>query len=117
MENRQLGKNGPQVTVICLGTYPLGGAFSAVSEGQAIATVQASIDHGITFLDSAEGYGTSESLVGKAIKGRRHETILASKVSGSDHSADHIRNALDASLKNLGTDYVDLYQIHAPSPD
>ena len=86
-------------------------------EEQAVATVRACIDHGITFLDTAEGYGVSEARVGKAIEGRRDEVFLATKVSGGDNTPEHIREAIDNSLKTLGTDYVDLYQIHAPSSE
>ena len=115
METRQLGENGPEVPVICLGTWALGGAFSAVPEAQAIATVHAAIDVGLTLFDCAEGYGTSEALLGKAIKGRRREVFLTSKVSGSDHSPEHIDRALEDSLRALGTEYIDLYQVHGPS--
>ena len=117
METRSLGKDGPQVAAICLGTWPLGGAFSAVPEEQAVATVRACIDQGITFLDTAEGYGVSESRVGKAIEGRRDEVFLATKVSGGNNSPEHIREAIDNSLRSLRTDRVDLYQVHAPSSE
>ena len=117
MQTRTLGKDGAQVTAICLGTWPIGGAFSAVPEQQAVATVRACIDHGITFLDTAEGYGVSEARVGKAIEGRRDEVFLATKVSGGDNTPEHIREAIDNSLKSLGTDRVDLYQVHAPSSE
>ena len=117
METRILGKDGPRVTAICLGTWPIGGAFSAVPEEQAVDTVRACIDQGITFLDTAEGYGVSEARVGKAIEGRRDEVFLATKVSGGNNTPEHIREAIDNSLKSLGTDYVDLYQIHAPSSE
>ena len=117
METRILGKDGPRVTAICLGTWPIGGAFSAVPEEQAVDAVRAYIDHGITFLDTAEGYGVSEARVGKAIEGRRDEVFLATKVSGGNNSPEHIREAIDNSLKSLRTDHVDLYQIHAPSSE
>ncbi|MBM3935454.1 MAG: aldo/keto reductase, partial [SAR202 cluster bacterium] len=66
MQTRQLGKNGPQVPVICLGTWGLGGGFSPIPEEQAIATIQAAIDSGITFLDTAENYREGPALIGKA---------------------------------------------------
>ncbi len=117
MQTRTLGKDGAEVTAICLGTWPIGGAFSAVPERQAVATVRACIDHGITFLDTAEGYGVSEARVGKAIEGRRDKVFLATKVSGGNNTPEHIREAIENSLKSLGTDYVDLYQVHAPSSE
>ena len=116
MKTRQLGKDGPQVSVICFGALPIGGIMGPVSEEQAIATVQATMDVGMTFIDTAESYRISEALIGKAIKGRRQEVFLATKVSGDDHSAEHIHRAVENSLKALGTDYIDLYQLHHPQP-
>ena len=74
METRPLGKNGPQVSIICFGAYPIGGNMGAVPESQAIATVQAAVDAGMTFIDTAEGYGTSESILGKALREMRRTT-------------------------------------------
>ena len=116
METRQLGENGPQVSVICFGAWPIGGGMGTVSEGQAIATVRAAMDLGMTFIDTAEFYRSSESLIGKAVEGRRHEVFLATKLSG-DHSPDHMARAVENSLRALGTDYIDLYQLHEPQPD
>lgn len=115
MRTRQLGKYGPQVPLICFGALPIGGGLGMVPEEQAIATVQSAIDAGMTFIDTAEGYRASESRIGKAIKGRRHDLFLATKLSG-DHSPEHIASAVENSLKALGTDYIDLYQIHRPEP-
>jgi aryl-alcohol dehydrogenase-like predicted oxidoreductase len=116
MQTRALGKDGPQVPVICLGAWPLGGGFGAVAEEQALATVRAALDAGMTFIDTAEGYRGSEALIGKAIKGRRDEVFLATKLSRKDHSAEHMDEAIGNSLKALGTDYIDLYQLHSPQP-
>ena len=113
METRPLGKNGPQVSIICFGAYRIGGDMGAVPESQAIATVQAAVDAGTTFLDTAESYGTSESLVGKALRGRRQDVFLATKLSG-DHTPEHMATAIESSLRALGIDYVDLYQLHSP---
>ena len=116
MRTRQLGKDGPEVPVICFGTWPLGGAFGAIEYDQAITTLRAAIDAGLTFLDTAESYFDSQAKIGEAIDGRRDEVFLATKVSGSDHSAEHIESALGESLRLLRTDYVDLYQLHSPQP-
>ena len=86
-----------------------------VPEEDAIATVHASIEAGATFIDTAEGYRTSEAVLGKALRGRRHDVFLATKVSG-DQSRSHITTALENSLRALGTDFVDLYQLHGPRP-
>ncbi len=114
METRPLGKDGPQVSVVCFGAWPISGSMGAVPEDQAIAAVQAAMDTGMTFIDTAEGYRASESIIGKAIRGRRDQAFLATKLSGNDHSREHAERAIDNSLKALSTDYVDLYQIHNP---
>ena len=116
METRPLGKDGPHVPVVCFGAWPIAGPFGKVPEEQAIAALETSIDVGLTFIDTAEGYHGSEAVVGKAIQGKREKVFLATKVSGSDHSFDHIDSALEESLRVLRTDYVDLYQIHGPQP-
>ena len=116
METRSLGKDGPQVSVICYGALPLGGIMGTVPEEQGIATVHAAIDAGMTFIDTAEGYHNSEAVVGKAIKGKRQKVFLATKLSGA-HSPGHIAGAVENSLTALGTDYIDLYQIHHPDPN
>ncbi|TFH42016.1 MAG: aldo/keto reductase, partial [Lysobacterales bacterium] len=79
-------------------------------------TVHAAIDSGINFIDTAEGYRTSESVLGKALVGKRDQVILATKLSG-DHSLEHMNQAIENSLRALGTDYIDLYQLHAPKPE
>ena len=116
MEHRVLGREGPEVPIICIGTWGLSGSYGAVPERQAVATIHAALDAGITFIDTAEGYGSSESLVGKAIEGRRHEAVIGTKLSG-DHSPEQIDQAIENSLTALGTDYVDLYQLHHWSPE
>lgn len=117
MNKRQLGKEGPLVSAIAFGAWPIGGGLGTVPEEQGIAAVKAALEVGMTFIDTAEGYQTSETVVGKAIKGRRDEVFLATKLSGSDHSAEHLESAIENSFKALGTDYIDLYQLHSPSPN
>lgn len=116
MNKRQLGKDGPLVSAIAFGAWPIGGGLGNVPEQDGIAAVEAALAVGMTFIDTAEGYQTSETVVGKAIEGRRDEVFLATKLSGSDHSAQHMASAIDNSLRTLGTDYIDLYQLHSPSP-
>ena len=115
LPTRKLGRDGPEVTVICLGTWGLGGGLGAIEEKQAIRTVHAALDAGTNFIDTAEGYLTAESMLGKALAGRRDGVILATKLSG-EHSPQHIRTAIENSLRQLRTDYIDLYQIHHPNP-
>jgi len=116
MRTRQLGKVGPQVPVICLGAWPLGGGMGVLPDKQVIDTVHAALDCGVTFIDTAEGYRTSESVLGKALVGKRDKVILATKLSG-DHSLEHMNRAIENSLRALGTDYIDLYQLHSPKPE
>lgn len=124
MQIRTLGKSGIEVTAIGLGTNYVGGhnLYVDVDESAGVALVEEALDRGITFLDTADVYGTgrSEELVGKAIEGRRDEVVLATKGgvlfgeagSGIDNSPAYLRRALHASLGRLGVDYVDLYYIH-----
>ena len=100
MKTRQLGKDGPFVPIICLGAWPLSGGMGACPEDQAIRTVHASLDAGITFIDTAEAYFTSETVLGKALRGHRHEVFLATKLSG-EHSSQHIAEAIENSLREL----------------
>jgi aryl-alcohol dehydrogenase-like predicted oxidoreductase len=107
-----MGTDGPEVPVVCFGTWPLGGAYGGYEESQAISTMQAAMDAGLTFIDTAEGYMNAEAIIGKSIKGRRDELFIATKISGDDHSTEHIHEALNNSLRLMGTDHVDLYQLH-----
>lgn len=115
MQTRQLGKDGPEVSAICFGAWPIGGGLGAIPEEQGIATVKAAVEVGMTFIDTAESYQTSESVLGKALKGLRDKVFLATKLSG-EHSEEHMNRAVENSLRALGTDYIDLYQLHSPQP-
>ena len=116
MEYRQLGTDGPRIPVLGFGAWPIGGGMGHVDEQSAINTIHASIDNGITLIDTAQGYRTSESIIGKALKnGYRDRCVLATKVSG-DYSPKGIQTAIENSLRALQTDCVDLYQIHSWNP-
>ncbi|MEE2659288.1 MAG: aldo/keto reductase [Candidatus Latescibacterota bacterium] len=113
MQTRELGRGGPQVPVIGLGAWPIGGGMGILDEEQSIATVRAAIDTGIILLDTARGYQTSETTLGKALKdGYRERCFLATKVSGN-YSRQGIRASMENSLCELGVEYVDLYQVHS----
>ncbi|MBI3944211.1 MAG: aldo/keto reductase [Chloroflexi bacterium] len=117
MEHRQLGKDGPMVSVIGLGTWPIAGAMGAIGDQAAIATIRAAIDHGITLLDTAQGYFRSEEIAGYALKdGYRDRCFLATKVSHK-YSKEDILAAIDNSLRKMQMDYVDLYQVHSWRPE
>jgi aryl-alcohol dehydrogenase-like predicted oxidoreductase len=116
MEHRQLGQDGPLVSVLGLGAWPLGGGMGEVGEKNAIDTVRAAIDGGITLLDTAQAYRSSEGLIGKALKGGyRDRCFLATKVS-RDYSREGVLSAMTSSLRKLELDYVDLYQLHSWDP-
>jgi aryl-alcohol dehydrogenase-like predicted oxidoreductase len=127
MKYHLLGSTGLLVSELCLGTMTFGGKdFWAVvgTQGQAEANdlVSAAIDAGINFIDTANVYSTgeSETLLGKALAGKRDKVVLATKVRGRMSPAPndvglsrgHIMSSVEASLRRLGTDYIDLYQIH-----
>lgn len=124
MHTTTLGRSGIEITTIGLGTNYVGGhnLYAQVDEDEGVALVQRAMDRGITFLDTADVYGTGrcEELVGKAIAGRRDDAVLATKGgilfgdagSGLDNSPAYLRRALEASLRRLGVDHVDLYYIH-----
>jgi aryl-alcohol dehydrogenase-like predicted oxidoreductase len=100
------------VSAIGLGAWPFGGGMGSVDEATVIATIHAALDHGITFIDTAEAYHSSETILGKALSGgRRERAFLATKVSG-DYRPERIREAMEKSLRALRTESVDLYQIH-----
>ncbi len=124
MNDRLLGRTGVTVSPLCLGTMNFG---AGTSEADAIRVMHAALDAGINFVDTADVYndGASEEIVGKGLAGRRHDVVLATKVhfktgtgrNDQGNSRLHILRACDASLRRLGTDYIDLYQVHRPSPD
>jgi aryl-alcohol dehydrogenase-like predicted oxidoreductase len=118
MEYRRLGKTDMQVSVMALGTWPFsGGDYWGDTDDQvSISTVHAALDAGINFFDSAEGYekGYAERVLGQALIGRRPEAIIATKVSPNHLRPDDVIAACEGSLRNLQTDYIDLYQIHWP---
>jgi aryl-alcohol dehydrogenase-like predicted oxidoreductase len=132
MKYRQLADTGVFVSELCLGTMTFGGVgqiwevMGALDQTAADAIVHRALDAGINFIDTADVYasGESEKLVGQAIAGRRHEIVLATKVRGRmgpgpnqvGLSRLHIVASVEASLKRLNTDYIDLYQIHRSDP-
>lgn len=124
MEYRNLGRSGLKVSAMSLGTNAFGGR---ADEATSIAVVHKALDSGINLIDTADIYtgGQSETIIGKALQGRRSEAILATKFFGrmgpgpndTGGSRKRIMDAVDASLKRLQTDYIDLYQMHNPDPN
>ncbi len=106
MKTIRLGKTGLEVSKIGFGGIPI----QRLSEDEAIKVVQRCLDLGITLLDTANGYATSEELIGKAIAGRREQVVIATKTGARDRAT--AQEHLNLSLKRLNTDYIDLWQFH-----
>jgi len=106
MRTIRLGKTGLEVSRIGFGGIPI----MRLAEDEAIKVVQRCLDLGVTFLDTANGYGTSEERIGKAIAGRREQVVIATKTGARDRAT--AQEHLDLSLKRLDTDYIDLWQFH-----
>lgn len=119
MRYRTLGQTGITVSTVAMGCWAIVGdsTWGPQDEAASLATIQAALDAGVNFFDTAEAYGDgySESLLGRALAGRRHEAVIATKINPSHLSRDDVRQHCEHSLQRLGTDYVDLYQIHWPS--
>ena len=129
MNQIRLGRSDLRVSRIAFGAWELGGDWGATDESAAIATIRQAVDHGINFFDTAQGYGfgASERLIARALAGHpRDQAVIATKGGlrpapggGADRDAspDWVRRGVDESLGALGTDYIDLYQVHWPDPN
>src|SRR3977135_3790579 len=125
MELRTLGRTGVKVSPLCLGAMMFG-AWGNPDHDESIRIIHRALDAGINFVDTADVYshGESEEIVGKALKGRRDDIVLASKMHypmGDDpnhrgNSRRWIIAAVENSLRRLQTDHLDLYQVHRPDP-
>lgn len=131
---RQLGRSGIEVSAIGMGCWAIGGPFTGygtqigwgeVDDAESIAALQAAYDHGITFFDTSDAYGTghSERIIGQVFAGMREKVVIATKFGnvidaeqralvGQRADEAYIRSACEASLQRLQTDYIDLYQFH-----
>jgi aryl-alcohol dehydrogenase-like predicted oxidoreductase len=130
MEKITLGRSGLKVSPICFGTWELGGEWGAVDEKAATAAIHRARELGVNFFDTAQGYGfgESEELLGAALaeelRADREELVIATKGGlrregdrmVRDASAQWLREGVDASLRALGVDAIDLYQVHWPDP-
>src|SRR6058998_3585993 len=126
MDHRPLGRTGVSVSPLCLGAMMFG-AWGETDHDEAVRIIHAALDAGVNFIDTADVYsrGESEEIVGKALKGRRDNVVLATKVHGSmgddvnefGNSRRWIIREVENSLRRLGTDWIDLYQIHRSEDD
>ncbi|MCW2801413.1 MAG: aldo/keto reductase [Aeromicrobium sp.] len=119
-----LGSSGITVSTVGVGCNAFGTRIDAT---QTRAVVDAAFEHGVTFFDTADSYGESEVLLGQALAGRRDEVVLATKFGmdlggrlgddgGRRGTAAYVKKAIESSLTRLGTDHIDLYQLHTPDP-
>jgi aryl-alcohol dehydrogenase-like predicted oxidoreductase len=128
MKNRKLGSQGLTVSELGLGCMGMSEFYGTGDEAESIATIHYALDLGVTLLDTADMYGpfTNEQLVGKAIKDRRNQVVLATKFGilrsedrgfrGVNGSPEYVHQACNASLQRLGIDYIDLYYLHRVDP-
>jgi aryl-alcohol dehydrogenase-like predicted oxidoreductase len=129
MRMRKLGNQGLEVSELGLGCMGMSDFYGSSSESQNLRVLDRAAEIGCTFWDTADMYGpfTNETLLSKALKGRRHQITLATKFGvsrgedgswqGIKGSADYVKVSCDASLKRLGTDYIDLYYQHRVDPN
>ncbi len=129
MDYRRLGRTELQVSALALGTVELGldygiaapGEFGRPSLAEAVSLVHRALDAGINLIDTARAYGESEAVLGRALRDRRSAALLATKVRTQRDDGttpvgaelrQHMQQSLDTSLRQLQTDYVDIWQIH-----
>ena len=132
MKTRRLGSL--EVSALGLGCMGMSAFYGSTDEAESTATIQRALEVGINFLDTAQLYGplSNEKLVGRAVKGRREQYVIATKfarrmdsarpgdmstIGPLDGSAEHVRSSIDISLRYLGTDYVDLFYQHRVDPN
>jgi aryl-alcohol dehydrogenase-like predicted oxidoreductase len=133
LQRRKLGGSGIEVSAIGLGCWGMSGSYGPADEVESVATLHHALDLGVNFIDTADSYGESghnESLIGRALEGRRQEFVLATKTGwvkragpdgrssvGVDGRPDRIRSACEASLDRLNAEVIDLYYLHRVDPN
>lgn len=127
LEKRKLGKQGLEVSILGLGCMGMSQSYGTLNDAESIATIHRALECGVTFFDTAEVYGpyTNEQLLGQALKKHREKAVIATKfgfrivngkIQGVNSHPAHIRQVVEASLKRLGTDYIDLLYQHRVDP-
>lgn len=122
MRYAMLGNTGIEVSRMALGCWPFAGGrvWGPQDDDDSINAVHASLDAGVNFFDTAEGYAddsNSEEVLGRALEGRRDEAVIATKIGNANLHPSSVAEHCNASLRRLQTDYIDLYQIHWPNHD
>lgn len=127
LEQRRLGSQGLTVSVLGLGCMGMSQSYGLPDDAESIATIHRALELGVTLFDTAEAYGpyTNEDLLGRALKGRRSQAVIATKfgfrlegntLTGVDSRPQHIKDVAEASLRRLGTDHIDLFYQHRVDP-
>ncbi|MGH7354778.1 MAG: aldo/keto reductase [Candidatus Rokuibacteriota bacterium] len=128
MDHRTLGQSSLRVSAIGLGLMSLSGVYGPADDAESLALIHWALDHGVNFLDSSDAYGggQNEELLGRALKGRRQQAVLATKFGNLrtpegkptvNGRPEYVLQACDASLKRLGVDVIDLYYQHRVDPN
>jgi aryl-alcohol dehydrogenase-like predicted oxidoreductase len=130
MKTIELGRSGLKISALGLGCMGMSEFYAGFDDAESVATIHRALELGINFLDTADVYGPhkNEELVGRAIKGKRDQIVLATKfgivrdpakpqIRGVNGKPDYVKSACDASLKRLGVDYIDLYYQHRVDPN
>jgi len=123
MQTRKLGNSGFEVSAIGLGCMSMSGVYGEADDDESISVIQHAIGNGVTFIDTADmyGHGHNEEVVGKALKGRRDQVILATKFGNTPDGVNgrpaYVQQACEASLQRLGMDVIDLYYQHRVDPN
>ncbi|HLL51633.1 MAG TPA: aldo/keto reductase [Thermomicrobiales bacterium] len=120
METRALGRSGVTVSVLGLGTWPMGGEWwGGADDAESIRTIHRALDLSVTLFDTAEAYaaGHAEEVLGRGLAGRREQAVIADKVAPNHFAPDQIEEAFEASCRRLQTDYIDVYFLHWPNID
>jgi aryl-alcohol dehydrogenase-like predicted oxidoreductase len=117
VQQRRLGSDGPLVGAIALGAMGFAGYYGRSDADDGVRAIRRALDRGITLIDTAESYGDgrSESMVGRAVAGRRDDAVIATKASRG--RPGYLREAIEGSLRSLGVDHVDLYYLHRVDAD
>jgi len=128
LAKRRLGSQGLEVSALGLGCLGMSQSYGVPDEQESLATLHRALELGVTLFDTAEAYGPfkNEELLGRVLKGRRSQVVIATKfgfrieegrVAGTDSRPEHVKEVAEASLRRLGTDYIDLFYQHRIDPE